>query len=75
MSEFSPELESRGDYENRVLREIRAALEEEVDTLKELERDLAWACEPRPLPAWITDKSLPLGHIAFQGDFDAPKDC
>lgn len=52
--------------------QLTASLESEREQLKAMERDLAFQVEPRPIPEGLIAKGIPLGHIAFMGDFDTP---
>ena len=47
-----------------------AALFEELELMRALEREAAFQVEPRPIPEGLCPNGIPLGHIAFMGDFD-----
>lgn len=61
MTEFS---------DNQIFRALTAPLENGHETLASMECQLAFTPEPRPLPSGLMPQGLPLGHIAFMGDFE-----
>jgi hypothetical protein len=47
-----------------------APVEVELELWHVAERETAFVVEPRPLPEGLIPDRLPLGHIAFLGDFN-----
>lgn len=58
--------------DNSLFAQITAGLEEDREERLAFERDTAWQVEPRPVPEGLVRNGIPLGHIAFMGDFDRP---
>jgi hypothetical protein len=55
--------------------QITAGLATELAEQRAFAADVAWQCEPRPIPLGLIQNGVALGHIAFMGDFDRPNDA
>lgn len=55
---------------SRLFANLTASLDAELENLRAIEREAAFVAEPRPIPEGLTPNGIPLGHIAFMGDFD-----
>ncbi|HEV2403392.1 MAG TPA: hypothetical protein VGS08_04275 [Candidatus Saccharimonadales bacterium] len=49
---------------------LTAPLDAELENLRAIELETAFVAESRPIPEGLIPQGIPLGHIAFMGDFD-----
>ena len=56
--------------EDQKFHSLTGPFEDEREAVAEMEVQMAFTPEPRPIPDGLIPRGLPLGHIALVGDFD-----
>ncbi|MDB5166440.1 MAG: hypothetical protein JWM37_512 [Candidatus Saccharibacteria bacterium] len=57
-----------------LFKEMTRSVEEEIQADRERRAKDAWQSEARPVPEGLIREGIPLGHIAFMGDYENPNE-